>query len=160
MFAALPLHTVEFTSWLEAFVRESNALSGIERDPTPAEVAAHKGLLAVLTLSVENLQVFVQHLEADATLRTEGEADAEPGRDHGCEMYADLRTIVCAAQSGVWPPPRLHDLYVQLRPFSDANRRSARALWLWQSLKRRAEIGIHSEGEAQHLSHQAQVYHS
>jgi hypothetical protein len=137
----LDVHAAAFGEWVQRFVRASNRMSGIVREPTPAEISAHRGLLAANTLRVENLEMFVHHV---AGARMRGAADAEPDGEpiSAAELKADLATIVMAAQTQNASPARLHRIYTMLRPFTDGNRRCGRALVMWQMLReRRASHG-------------------
>jgi hypothetical protein len=123
---------VAFNQRVIDFVRENNRLAGILRDPSPAEIGAHRGLLAARTLRVENLQMFVRHVETDARLR---EHDWTGGRQRSYgrrTMYEDLEDLLLRSGEDLWPPELLQQRYMQLRPFTDANGRSGRALWLRQ----------------------------
>ena len=123
-----------FGPWVIDFVRENNRLSGITREPTVAEIAAHRGLFAASTLAVENLVIFVHYLQASARLR-----DSDESLDNKAaaptNIREDLDTIIQCAMASLSPPSRLYKLYRLLRPFTDANGRSARALWTWQIVR-------------------------
>lgn len=132
--AQAPFNPAAFGAWVTGFVRRSNALAGITRDPTAAEVAAHRGLLAARELKVANLEMFVHHVEGSAVLR-DAEALGRGAAPPRAEVQADLETLILAARERLWTPRRLHDVYMLLRPFTDANGRSGRALWLWQHVR-------------------------
>ena len=140
-FPDTPFNPAAFGSWVVAFVRHSNRLAGITREPTPAEIGAHRGLLAAKTLRVENLELFVRHVESSAKLRAD-DAGGHCPASGASEMRADLETLVLAAQERLWSPPRLHDVYMRLRPFTDANGRSGRVFWLWQHIRSPAGRGV------------------
>jgi hypothetical protein len=134
----LDIHRAALGGWLPGFVRVSNRMAGIRRDPTAAEISAHRGLLAVNALRVENLELFVHHVAPGASLR--GTIDAEGGaRDAGPPSSAalrdDLTTIILAAQTQSASPGRLHRIYRRLRPFTAGNGRCGRALWMWQVMR-------------------------
>lgn len=54
---------------LKEFVRESNRIEGIHRDPTDAEISAHRVLLALPGIAVSDLEDFVKVVQPDAVLR-------------------------------------------------------------------------------------------
>jgi hypothetical protein len=131
----LDIHAAALGGWVREFVRFSNRMTGILREPTPAEIGAHRGLLAANSLSVENLEVFVQHVAPGTGWRMRTSEDARRGADAGPRQ--DLETIVRAARAQRASAAEVHRLYQLLRPFTDANGRCGRALWMWQMMRSR-----------------------
>jgi hypothetical protein len=88
------------SDWVPHFVRASNRLAGIEREPTASEISAHRGLLAANTLKVENLEQFVRHVAGGARLR-DGDSSIAARKAEGTDpsLRADLETIVEVASS-------------------------------------------------------------
>ena len=129
----LDIHLSALGDWVPDFVRISNRMAGIMRDPTPVEISAHRGLLAANALRVENLEIFVHHVAEGARVRE----DTAPNEDapSAAELKADLATIVLAAQKQVTSPQRLHRIYTMLSPFTDGNGRCGRALLMWQVMR-------------------------
>jgi hypothetical protein len=137
----MEIHQAALAAWVPDFVRINNTLSGIQRNPTIEEIAAHRGLLAANALRVENLEIFVAHITTGARLRSEVDVGIDSsGLLVRVEPRADLATILAAARTAVVTPQRLHRLYTLLHPFTDGNARSGRALLLWQII-RSAERG-------------------
>jgi hypothetical protein len=133
----LDINVAALGDWVPEFTRANNRMAGITREPTAAEISAHRGLLAINALRVENLELFVHHIAPGAGLRSEDSglsSDAE-----AADLRADLATIIAAARIKSASPDRLHRVYKMLRPFTDANGRCGRALWMWQVMRGRPE---------------------
>jgi hypothetical protein len=116
-------------------------MSGITREPTAVEVSSHRGLLARNALGVENLEVFVHHIAEGAGWRSDDRPDGEERREDEAfvlELKADLATIILAAQRQAASPQRVHRVFRLLRPFTDGNGRCGRALFVWQTLRRKS----------------------
>jgi hypothetical protein len=144
------MNRAAFGEWVPAFVRASNRLAGINREPTAAEISAHRGLFAVESLRVENLELFIHHIAPGAKLRDNAECSPEMWNTDEAEVEAvrnDLATILAAARANSAAADRLHRIYRLLHPFTDANGRSARALWMWQQMR------FGSEGMAEVTRH-------
>jgi hypothetical protein len=125
----LDINRAALGDWVPQFVRASNRLAGITREPTVAEISAHRGLLAANRLRVENLEQFVRHVAGGAHLR---DPDSDRG---GKKLRSDLAIIVEAAKARAASPARLHRLYGMLHPFTDGNGRCGRALLMWQVMR-------------------------
>tara|TARA_R110000803_G_scaffold80261_5_gene146073 strand:- start:12846 stop:13325 length:480 start_codon:yes stop_codon:yes gene_type:complete len=115
------------------FVRESNRIERIFRDPTDEEVLAHEILLYKSSVVVEDLIRFVEVIQPDAVIRDRvgldvcvGRYIAPRGRPGIVDMLSNL-----LADIGVDSPWQTHCYYESLHPFTDGNGRSGRALWLW-----------------------------
>lgn len=124
--------------WLRAFVRESNRIEGIERDERSGqwdrEVAAHVAFLALESVSVANLEVFVDSICGEA-LRERAGMNVRVGNHrpihggmHVRTMLAELLEVVNEKKLS---PFEAHVRYETLHPFMDGNGRSGRVLWLW-----------------------------
>ena len=137
----LNIHAAALGGWVPAFVRLSNRIAGITREPTAAEVGAHRGLLAANSLCVENLELFMRHVAPGAGLRDRVAVGAdEEGSVCPTTLRDDLTRIVLAARNKSASPAHVHRIYRKLRPFTDGNGRCARALWMWQMMRQPAEL--------------------
>jgi hypothetical protein len=119
------------------FVRESNRIESINRDPLPAEIAAHEKLLTYSEpLSIAHLVEFVSVIQPDATLRDRPGLDVYVGGHKpiagGPSVVQRLEHLLTHVNTGWTSPFSTHCSYENLHPFTDGNGRSGRALWLWQ----------------------------
>ena len=120
---------------LEDFVRESNRIEGILRDPTEDEIVAHKLLRDLPKIAVSDLEIFVAVVQPGARLRRQIGLDVRVG-DHiappgGPEIETRLENLLAHMdRQGAY---ETHLAYEELHPFTDGNGRSGRALWLWQT---------------------------
>jgi hypothetical protein len=117
------------------FVRESNRIEGILRDPTPQEIQATDDFVCAEIMTVGHVKALVAVLQPNARIRDReglnvrvGSHIAPPG---GPQIVVALRAILGATDD----PYETHHAYETLHPFTDGNGRSGRALWLWQMLR-------------------------
>lgn len=115
---------------LADFIRESNRIEGIVREPTAAEIRAHANFLSQAP-SVESLVQLVVLIQPDAVLRSRPGLNVVVGRyfppSGGIHILEELQRIL----SDLREPFITHQRYEALHPFTDGNGRSGRALWLW-----------------------------
>ena len=121
---------------IEDFVRESNRIEGILRDPLPIEVFATQGFLEHKSLHVGHLTGLVSSLQPDAKLRDRYGLDVRVGNHFppkgSPEIGKNLQTLLDEINAGRLNPYSAHVRYETLHPFTDGNGRSGRAIWLWQ----------------------------
>jgi hypothetical protein len=111
------------------FIRESNRIEGILREPTPEEVDAHHAFLRE-PVTLSSLLKFVAVIQPDAVIRDRAGLNVAVGRylppPGGPEIVVSLNAILTDTSD----PFLTHQRYEALHPFTDGNGRSGRALWL------------------------------
>lgn len=122
---------------LADFVRESNRIEGIRREPTEKEIGAHDDFLSLTEITVADLQTLVHELAGEhALLRDKKGMDVQVGKFvpmKGGPMVRDrLIDLLKHANAQRMTPHVFHCKYEYLHPFIDGNGRSGRAIWLWQ----------------------------
>ncbi|MBB4000533.1 hypothetical protein [Aureimonas pseudogalii] len=115
--------------WVTEAVRRSYALSGGRREPTTAELGAHRGLMMCRRLEPSNLIVLMSYVDPAATLRHD---DAQEGDDDGARA---LLKLLALANAKLAAPHELMSLFTLAKPFTAGNGRCGRALWLWRAVQ-------------------------
>lgn len=131
---------------LRSFVKESNRIENIFREPTVEEITAHRMFLDRPKLYTDALEKFVSLIQPDATLRSEvgqnvsivdlGTGEVKFRAPKGGPSIPDrLAQLLSSINGGLMTPAEAHAEYETLHPFTDGNGRSGRVIWAWQMLK-------------------------
>ena len=118
------------------FVRESNRIENIYREPTECEFKAHQTFLKLQEVTVQDMKTFVTLIQPDAVICDKSHLNVRIGNhvpiQGGSEVVVDLMNILHNVNSHAEEPYFNHHDYETLHPFTDGNGRSGRVLWLWQ----------------------------
>ena len=118
------------------FIKESNLIENIDRDPTKAEIKEMERFVNLGHISLDDVVRFVSIYEPKAKLRTKDGMNVTVG-DHlppfgGPGIGYQLLEILDEVEETEKSAFETHDAYEALHPFTDGNGRSGRAIWLWQ----------------------------
>ena len=120
---------------LSAFVQESNAIEGITRDPTPAELIVTEQFLQLRCLILPAVVNLVNVYAPGARLRDVVGLNVMVGRHGpprgGPHIRQQLEYLLADIDRGKHTPYSAHATYETLHPFMDGNGRSGRAVWAW-----------------------------
>ncbi len=147
MYALSPISTER----LSAFVRNSFSLSPSAREPSEAEISAHRGLMMCDKLSVGNVLVLASYIDETARLRSANCFDE--GEPAAGAMAAGLEQLLALANARAVTADELVSLFQLLRALTAANGRCARALWLWRMVR-----GSDADRRALHACSPAEVW--
>lgn len=126
------------------FIRESNKIEGILRDPNVEEVSEFLRFMNLHDITLKDLKHFVAIYQSDAELRDRpglnvfvGDYVPPPG---DITIRTRLEDILADANGGCYGAFEIHKRYESLHPFTDGNGRSGRMLWKW--MVRKSPLGF------------------
>jgi hypothetical protein len=115
------------------FVRESNEIERIFRDPILEEIEEFKRFVALPRITIDELLRFLKVYQPDARLRDIYGLNVRVGRYYPPFGGPDIRPSLERILNSDLHSYHLHIEYEKLHPFTDGNGRSGRALWAWKN---------------------------
>lgn len=120
----------------EVFIKESNKIEGIYREPTKAEIEEFNRFMAQDEIGVACCDKFVSVYQPNAILRKKKGLDVRIGNHvpprGGREVLQKLLDILNHINMDVLSPYETHIAFEALHPFTDCNGRLGRMIWMWQ----------------------------
>lgn len=120
------------------FIRESNRIEGIIRDPSNAEFEECMRFVNLDGVTLRDMEQFVRTYQPDAELRSRTGLDVRVGNYYppkGCitikTRLADILLEANLNRGNKKQAYHTYQKYEHLHPFTDGNGRSGRMLWLW-----------------------------
>ena len=118
------------------FIRESNQIEGILREPTQNEIAAHEQLLKLPQLHPTTVGDFQAVIAPGKPIRERRGMNVCVGNfiapEGGPGIVRRLERILHKANYTSDDPWSVHVAFELLHPYMDGNGRTGRAIWAWQ----------------------------
>lgn len=118
---------------LYAFVKESNAIENIFRDPTTEEINELRRFINLSKVTIDDMTQFVKIYQPDAYLRDKEGLNVRIGNYYPPCGGPYIRKELIELLESNYTPFNQHILYEKLHPYTDGNGRSGRALWAWRT---------------------------
>jgi hypothetical protein len=112
------------------FIKENNELDGIMREPTSEEMAEFTRFMGLKTITLDNMIRLVKTFSPKAQLRDDYSFDIQDGPWGGPHIKTSLQKILSSSITSPW---RLYMEYEKIKPFTQGNGVSGRALWAWKA---------------------------
>lgn len=124
------------------FIRESNKIEGINRDPTNAEIDEYNRFMELEEITVQDMVRFVSVYQPNAELRDRQGLNVQVGGYYPPLGDISIKTrLEDILKDATWQSPYdIHVRYEKLHPFTDGNGRSGRMLWMW--MMKKAPLGF------------------
>jgi hypothetical protein len=118
------------------FIRESNRIEGILRDPKEDEIAAHERLMKLFQLNVATVGDFQAVISPGMPIRSEKGMNVRVGShialEGGLQIVHRFKRILTQVNEGRGTPWSIHVAFERLHPYMDGNGPTGRAIWAWQ----------------------------
>ena len=118
----------------EDFIRESNRIEGIHREPTGQEIAEFVRFISLTQVTLRDCEEFVGVYQPDAKLRSKANMNVRIGNHFplkgGMRVVYQLENILSKLYKNT--PYKNHVMFETLHPFTDCNGRLGRMIWMWQ----------------------------
>lgn len=124
-------------SALRKFIRESNLIEGIDREPLTHEVEAMRIFLSFASITLEDLHRVQAAFAPAKPIRDCAGMNVKVGDYRppaGGPLIVGLLTELLVDVNEQVEPWHAHLRFEQLHPYLDGNGRAGRALWAWSML--------------------------